>query len=108
MITFSGENSHSCLVVAAKDQFACDLTAEEVVILDYKSGVYYGLTEVGARIWQLIQKPQKFADISAAIVEEYGVTPEVCDPDIVSLLEKMHTKGLIEVIDEASVEIAQP
>ncbi len=107
-MTFNSDNWHSCVVVAAKDQFACNLTAEEVVILNHKSGVYYGLNEVGARIWQIIQEPQSLANISDAIVQEYGVNPEVCNPDIISLLEKLYAKELIEVVDETSVETAAP
>jgi hypothetical protein len=34
-------------VVAAKDQVSCDLVGE-AVILDMKSGIYYGLNPVGA------------------------------------------------------------
>lgn len=103
---FNDKNWLSCSVVATKEQFACNLTTEEVVILDYKSGIYYGLTEVGARIWELIQQPQTLANLSKIITEEYGVAAEVCNPDIASLLEKLYGKELIEVFDEASVEIA--
>ena len=52
--------SDRSVVVAAKDQVSCDL-AGEAAILNIKSGVYYGLDPVGARIWSLVQEPRKVA-----------------------------------------------
>ena len=43
------------IVKAAKEQVSCDL-AGEAVILNLKSGQYFGLNEVGTRIWNLIQE----------------------------------------------------
>jgi len=92
---------HICdrsVVVAAKDQVSCDL-AGETAILNVKSGVYYGLDTVGARIWNLMQEPRAVAEIQDAIVGEYDVEPERCARDLVDLLEKLLTEGLIEVKD---------
>jgi hypothetical protein len=90
--TISG---HS-VVVATKDQVSCDL-AGEAAILNIKSGVYYGLNPVGARIWNLMQQPRKVAEIQDEITNEYEVEPERCSRDLVALLEKLFAEGLIEV-----------
>ena len=92
-------SDHS-VVVAAKDQVSCDL-AGEAAILNVKSGVYYGLDPVGARIWNLMQEPRKVAEIQNAIADEYEVEPERCARDLVGLLEKLLAEGLIEVKDGA-------
>ena len=94
--TFSG---HS-VVVAAEEQVACDL-ADEVAILDLKSGVYFGLNTVAAYIWHLIQEPKTVTEVHEALVEEYDVEPERCQRDLVALLEELAAKGLIEVKDAA-------
>jgi hypothetical protein len=88
-------SDHS-VVVASKDQVSCDL-AGEAAILNIKSGVYYGLDPVGARIWNLMQEPRKVAEIQNAITDEYEVEPERCARDLVGLLEKLLAEGLIEV-----------
>ena len=46
-------NDHS-VVVVTKDQVSADLSGE-AAILNLKSGIYYGLDNVGARIWTLVQ-----------------------------------------------------
>jgi hypothetical protein len=93
--------SDQTVVVVAKDQVSCDL-AGEAAILNIKSGIYYGLDPVGARIWNLMQQPRAVADIQNAITSEYDVEPERCARDLVGLLEKLLAEGLIEVKDGSS------
>src|ERR1700722_15240965 len=90
--------SDRSVVVAAKDQVSCDL-AGEAAILNIKSGVYYGLDPVGARIWNLMQEPRAVVEIQNAITDEYDVEPERCARDLFGLLEKLLAEGLIEVKD---------
>ena len=93
-------SDHS-VVVVARDQVSCDL-AGEAAILNVKSGVYYGLDSVGARIWNLIQEPRAVVEIQNAITDEYDVEPERCARDLVGLLEKLLAEGLIELKDGSS------
>ncbi len=93
--------SDRSVVVAAKDQVSCDL-AGEAAILNIKSGVYYGLDPVGARIWNLMQEPRAVAEIQNAITSEYDVEPDRCARDLASLLERLLAEGLIEVKDESA------
>ena len=78
-------------VVAAKEQVSSDL-AGEAVILDLKSGVYYGLNPVGASIWNLIQEPRTINEVRDAILAQYEVEPEQCDRDIKALLEELEAE----------------
>jgi hypothetical protein len=98
----AGLISEHSTVVAVKDQVSADL-AGEAAILNLKSGVYYGLNEVGARIWQLIQKPTTVTTIRDTLLEEYEVESDSCGRDLLALLQDLATAGLIEVIDEAAV-----
>jgi hypothetical protein len=86
-------------VVAADDQVYSDLGGE-VAILDLKGDMYYGLDEVGARIWELIQEPRTVADIEEILLSEYEVEPDRCHRDLISLLQKLAQEELIEVRDE--------
>ncbi len=91
--------SESSLIVAAGNQVSSDLGGE-AVILDLKSGVYHGLNEVGARIWDLIQQPKAVKNIKQMLLQEYEVEPERCDRDLMALLQELKAAGLIEVKDE--------
>ena len=88
--------SPASIVVAVRDQVSADL-AGEAAILNLKSGVYYGLNAVGARIWSLIQEPKTVKDIRDTILNEYDVDPERCESDLLQLLQQLAAEGLIEV-----------
>jgi hypothetical protein len=86
----------STIVVASPDQVASDL-AGETVLLGMKTARYYGLADVGARIWALLQNPVSVSSISETIAREYDVAPERCQADVVRFLEELADNGLIEV-----------
>jgi hypothetical protein len=98
---FESKISESSIVVAVKEQISSDLGGE-AVILNLQSGVYHGLNEVGARIWNLIVQPQPVKQIKQTLVQEYEVEPEVCTRDLLILLDELKAAGLIEVRDETT------
>jgi hypothetical protein len=91
--------SDDALITVVKEQISSDL-AGEAVILNLKSGTYFGVNEVGAYIWNLIQQPKRFSQIRESILAEYEVTPENCEADLQGILQAFQAAGLIEVADE--------
>lgn len=75
----------------------------EVVILDLKSGNYYGLDAVGARVWTLIEAPTSLADIRRIIMDEYEVDAETCERDILAFVNQMQAVGIVEVCSGSAV-----
>ncbi len=67
------------------------------VLLDLKSGQYYGLNEVGTYIWSLIDAPRTVADIVAAMAEEFDVSREQLNLDVMNFLQQMEEQKLIEI-----------
>jgi hypothetical protein len=88
-------------ITVSADQVSSQL-GEEAVILNVKTGVYYGLNEVGARIWSLIQEPVRFDAIVQTLLEEYDVEASQCEDDVRTLLQELMAAKLIEVGDGKS------
>lgn len=84
------------VVVASRHQVSSDL-AGETVLLSMKTARYYGLVDVGARIWSLLREPVSVAVICETIAREYDVAPERCETDVVRFLEELEAQGLVEV-----------
>lgn len=84
------------IVSATPEQVSCPL-GEEAAILNLKNTVYYGLNPVGARVWTLLQQPRTIAEMRDALLEEYDVEAGRCEADLLELLEKMRSEGLIQV-----------
>ena len=88
--------TNNSIIVANRDLLCCDLS-EGAVILDLKSGIYYGLDAVGTFIWGLIQEPRGMGEIALAVLEEYAVEHQRCVEDLKGLLTEMAARNLIEV-----------
>ena len=68
---------------------------EEIVILDLAGGSYFGLDPVGARIWELMGEGKTLAEICATMLEEYEVTPEQLQGDVIKLAGELAERGLV-------------
>ena len=73
----------------------------EMVVLDLKTGVYFGLDPVGTRIWHLVQEHQSLQKVLDSMVEEYEVGEAQCTQDLLSFVAKMLERGLVEVNNKA-------
>ena len=88
--------SVSSTPVVLNEQLSADLPGE-VVIVNLKNGVYYGLDSVGYKIWGLIQERKSVEQIHDAILEEYEVESERLERDLTVLLQRLEDEGLIKV-----------
>ncbi len=70
---------------------------DETVLLNLKTGTYYGLDTVGTRVWELVAEKGTLAGIVESMLEDYEVTPEDLQRDILRLVKELRAKGLVEV-----------
>jgi hypothetical protein len=89
------------IVVAASQQVSCPL-GEESAILNLKNSMYYGMNPVGTRIWTLLKEPRSVEQLRDALLNEYDVDAALCERDLLDLLGKMKSEGLIEVRSAAA------
>ena len=82
-------------VVAIREQISCDLE-REAVVLHLGDGVYYGLNEVAAKVWNLVQTPRTVLEIRNALLADYDVEPDDCTRDLLDLLQHLRDWKLIE------------
>jgi coenzyme PQQ synthesis protein D (PqqD) len=85
-------------VVAAGDVVGCALDGE-AILLNVRTGTYYGLDAVGHRMWQLVQQPRMVASVRDAIVDEFEVGVDRCERELLSLLIELERHQLIAVTD---------
>jgi hypothetical protein len=88
------------IISAHPEQLSSDLDGE-TILLQMSSGLYYGLNEMGAAIWEMIQTPQSFAAIQAQLLEQYEVSAEVCEQAIVALFSELYEAKLIDIKTQA-------
>jgi len=69
----------------------------ETVLLDLQSENYFGLDEVGTRIWQLLQEKKNLQEVFDALFEEYDVEEQQLEKDMKEHIGKLVETGLIHL-----------
>ena len=67
----------------------------EAVILDLASGTYFGLNEVGTRVWQLVDEGRDAAQIVDVVAAEYDADRGTIEEDVARLLDALRARRLI-------------
>ena len=69
----------------------------ETVLLDLEGEIYFGLNEVGTRIWQLLESGQTVAEAVSTLIAEYDVSQQQLETDVSELLAKLIKAGLVSL-----------
>ena len=75
----------------------------EMVLLNTQSGTYFGLNEVGSRIWELASEPKMIKDILHTLAQEYSVDQTQLEGDVLQFINSLFKRSLIHVV--ATVEV---
>jgi hypothetical protein len=62
---------------------------DELVMMSAEKGNYIGLSEVGARVWEIIETPSEFDAICAQLEREYEVDPGVCRAEVETFIYEL-------------------
>lgn len=77
----------------------------EAVILDTASSKYFGLNEVGTRMWALLSEHATVYQALERLKLEYDVDAEQLEHDLLEFANQMATRGLMEI---SSAETDRP
>ena len=69
----------------------------ELVLLDLESATYFGLNQVGSRVWTLVGELGSLRKVCEAIEREYAVSQDQIERDVLSLARELRDKGLLVV-----------
>lgn len=83
-------------ICQSENQVSTELD-DEVVLMSIENGAYFGMNPVLSRIWKLTESPVSVSQICATLQGEYDVAQEVCQQDVLEILEKLAEKKLISV-----------
>jgi hypothetical protein len=84
--------------VARQEHIWCKV-GQDVAILNVSRGIYYGLNETAAEIWNALKAPTSFQSITQLLVSQFQVSKEQAASDTQALLNQMIESGLISIQD---------
>jgi hypothetical protein len=67
----------------------------EAVLLETGSGRYYGLNEVGTRMWSLLHLHGELGAVCHALLAEYDVPKDRLREDLERFVETLTARGLV-------------
>jgi predicted RND superfamily exporter protein len=77
---------------------------DETVLLNLRTEQYFGLDEVGSRIWQLIAKGEDVQNSITILLREYDVEESELRADVERLIRELLNASLLEQVNAASSE----
>jgi hypothetical protein len=80
--------------VAASDDAVFREMDGESVLLNLETGMYFGLDEVGTRVWRLAADNGSLRAIRERLAEEYDADAATIERDLLALAEALVSKGL--------------
>lgn len=69
----------------------------EAVVLNLKTGKYYGLDEVGTRMWALLTQHGQVKLAYLALLDEYDAAGERLQQDLLRLVDELAAHALLHV-----------
>jgi hypothetical protein len=83
--------------VALADSVVARAADDGLVLVNLKTGDFWELNRVGARIWQQLAQHGSVRRTLERIAEEHEVEPKILRADLIALLEDLRRQRLIEV-----------
>lgn len=71
----------------------------EAVLLNINTGRYYGLDEVGTRMWTLLTTSDSIESAYSSLSREFEVDPDQLQNDLQNFVARLTEEGLLEVCD---------
>lgn len=82
--------------VTTSDDVVARVVAGETVLLNLATGTYFGLNEVGGRVWHLLDAEGcTLAEVCEKLQAEFEVSGEQAEADVLALLGDLAEHGLI-------------
>ncbi|MCI0580814.1 MAG: PqqD family protein [Chloroflexi bacterium] len=85
-------------VVKLGDDVVFTTVDNEAVLLELTSGEYYGLDEVGTRMWALLAEHGRLEPVYRQLLEEYEVDGERLRQDLCDFVDKLAGRNLLELL----------
>ncbi|MRJ42967.1 PqqD family peptide modification chaperone [Idiomarina sp. FenBw--71] len=70
----------------------------EVVMMSEDQSDYLGLNGVASRIWEMLEQPLAVDVVCTKLQQEFEVSKEQCEQDVLLFLNEMQQRNLIQVL----------
>ncbi|MBI1202389.1 MAG: PqqD family peptide modification chaperone [Rhodopseudomonas sp.] len=83
------------MLVRRTDGWLTASLGDELVMMNANNRHYIELSEIGARIWELIATPQPIDTICDRLGREFDVSPATCRAEVRSFVNELVKHGVV-------------
>jgi hypothetical protein len=84
------------IAIAPSEDVVAREVSGEFVLMDLESGTYFGLNQVGSRIWKAVEEaPSSLAALCDIVEAEFDAPRDVIERDVAELASDLLKQGLI-------------
>ena len=84
-------------VVSASPHQVYTTLGSEAVVLELQASKYFGMNDVGTAVWDFLQQPREVSNVIEHIVNNYDVSADQAEVEILGFLQNLVDKGLVVV-----------
>jgi hypothetical protein len=85
------------IVSRSRDVVSSDIDGE-AIMMSIERGKYYGMDPIASRIWELMGAPISVGDMIGILTQEYDVTRQDCEKDVLVFLSDLLSEKLAEIV----------
>jgi hypothetical protein len=83
-------------IVRKKEEIVTAQLDGNAVMMSIDNGKYYGMNEIGTVIWDTIEKPVGVEQLVHILADQFYVSKERCQTEVIAFLTKLYNENLIE------------
>ena len=95
-MTFPIKIDPTALITKTRSILASQID-NETVMMDTENGEYYGMNQVGSRIWELLDTPQTLSQLQTTLLLEFEITEKECLNDIELFVGQLLEKRMVRI-----------
>lgn len=94
----SQDITHETVVRRTDNNVSADVN-DQVMMMDLNRGAYYAMSGTAKAVWDKIESPAQVGLIIEQLLEEYDVSAEDCERDVVSFVTDLVKHDLAAICD---------
>lgn len=89
-------------IVRRSDDLLVSNVDSETILLSLEQNNFYGMNEVGTRIWDLLESPQSVSALCERLDDEFNVSVDKCQEEVIKFIKSLTADKLVIMEDDAS------
>ncbi len=75
------------MMISRKEGWLSARAGAQMLMFHAERDIYIGLTEVGSRVWEMIEQPRSLDEICTLLQAEFAVDDATCRAEVTSFLD---------------------